>query len=76
MAVIGVDLLQNGAPVSSVVTVKTVAVEVQNTATSYTVNNISQSAVEVAVPVYLSNVVVSPTEPAFPYEGQIWIDVS
>ena len=76
MVVMGVDVIQDGVMIGSSVTTKVTEVEVQNIAQSYTVNNISQAAVEVAVPVYLSNVVVSPSPPAFPYEGQIWIDVS
>ena len=76
MAVMGVTVLQDGEPIGSVVNSKTVSIEVQNTAESTTVATVSQAATEVAVPTFIANVVVSPTAPAFPFEGQIWIDVS
>lgn len=71
-----VDIIRDGTTVSTTVIDLVKQVEVRNTSRSHVVNRTSDAAVDVAVPTYLSNVVVSPTPPAFPYEGQVWIDIS
>jgi hypothetical protein len=76
MAVMEVDVVQDSVLLGSTIVSKTIEAEVQNTATSLVVNNVSVPALEVVSSNFIANVVVSPTAPAIPYEGQVWIDIS
>lgn len=76
MAVKVVTLLQDGQTVITQATTQQAVLTINNTARTFTVNNVSLPAIEVVGPPVIANVVVQSTPPTNPFEGQIWIDIS
>lgn len=75
MAVRVVEVL---SPVESsvVTTTNATVIEVLNTAKSPITTTSGLAVVEVVGQNVVQNAYVSATPPAFPYEGQVWIDIS